>query len=933
MVRIKYLFIPVFLLFIALACGSDDEVDEISELCPDDECVDCQGHDDCQIGTYCHDGEAVCIEVPCAGEGECDDQQIRCDLELGRCVPDVCEPGQTECDGDQILQCNNQGSGYLEPVNCQVGECIDGSCSCDDEADCPGDQVCSDRGCECPADGDPCGENCCGAEEFCAETEVCDGDDCSTVRHCQPVCQGTFCGFDGELCCEGDTPDCGPAGECAPSCEGEGELCGEAFDECCPAGDVCVFGSCRTPGDECEVFSDCDFDEYCDQGLGKCMSDDFPEGLVCEEEIDFDPFDVDELWHWDGVEIDGQAFHHVANTPVVADMTGDGTPEIAFTAYPQGGLQNGALVVADGSDGSTVYVNHHHSLRAREHPAIADIDGDGHPEIVVNTGDGIGLVDDIENCGDPDEDDDGCYLWTADVAGSTLNQAPVIADVTGDGHPEVVYLHSVFDGTTGDVIASAPSGQASMPIVADLTGDGVMEILTAGCAYHVEEGESDLQPLWCNDALPGANTLDADARNYVGVGDIVGGDRQGSPEVIWVGLGDVFVLDESDGEILHQFELPGAVRGGPPVVADFDGDGSAEFGVGGQTCYTVFDLDCLGSDDEDQPGCERPSFADCTPGEDCVVEPCSEVAGGTGDGILWSIEIIDSVTGTGFASAVFDFQGDGRHEVVYGDHCRVFVLDGRTGTPLLTRFASRRANSEMPIVVDVDGDGRSNLVYQANSDLFDRDCEDPIADRPDFFPECHEADPPDYCEVGNVGVFALRDVHDAWVGTRPVWNQHAYHITNIDDDATLPDAVEPPWEQFNSFRANRQGEIPLNSPDVVVSSLQVNALQCPPAIDIRATIQNMGVSGIPSGLPVSLYVFDDVSDGELVETITVDQPISPGGMTTVDFSYEVPTYHFNQSLDFQVVANDDGEDGEPIRDCNPDDAMAEVEDIMCFIEI
>ena len=873
----------------------------------------------------CHDGVCECDEdSQCADDEYCGTQNT--------CRAQTCVPSEQSCSGDLLLVCNERGSAQETLRSCpDETQCLDGACACDDDDECAVGETCTDDVCFCESDT-LCrdGEECCDVGDECVAQEICDDGVCETLEVCLPECPGgQRCGESGELCCSGDTPVCDPRNLCVPDCSNDGPLCGDDLDICCETGDQCLFGQCKTPGASCDSFLDCDFDEYCEAELGHCLPDDFPDDVQCQEEVDFNPFDVEEMWHWDGVEIDGTDFVHVATTPVVADLNGNGTPEIAFMAYPTDQASNGALIVADGSDGATIYVNHEHALRTRAHLAVADIDGDGNPElVVVNSDNQLGVVDDIANCDDPESDPDGCYLWTRNVGGIGLNQAPSLADVTGDGQPEIIFLHGVFDGLTGEMLANAPSGQASMPVAADITGDGTMEILTAGCAFHYVDGESDLQEVWCNNALPGADTRDTNHRNYIAIGDVAGGDRQGQPEVIWVGRGDVFTLDAGDGETLHEFNLPGANRGGPPVVADFDGDGSSEFGVGGQTCYTVFDLDCLGSDDEDQPGCERPTFPDCTPGVDCVVEPCANVDGGTGDGILWSIEIVDSVTGTGFASAVFDFQGDGRHEVVYGDHCRVFVLDGRTGTPLFTRFASRRANSEMPIVVDADGDGRTNLIYQANSDRFQRDCADPIEDRPDFFPECHESDPPNYCESGNHGVYALRDVHDAWVGTRAIWNQHAYHITNINDDATLPVTWEAPWEQFNTFRANRQGEIPLNAPNPTVHSLSINTLFCPEQITLSFVVENAGTRAIAADMPISIYR-TDTDPQEHIDTVTTTAPIFPGQIVPFELQFNTETDALGAELDFRVVANDDGQGGAPEYDCDADTATAELVGVPC----
>ena len=36
------------------------------------------------------------------------------------------------------------------------------------------------------------------------------------------------------------------------------------------------------------------------------------------------------------------------------------------------------------------------------------------------------------------------------------------------------------------------------------------------------------------------------------------------------------------------------------------------------------------------------------------------------------------------------------------------------------------------------------------------------------------------------GVRVIEDAANSWMGTRVVWNQHAYSITNINDDLTVP---------------------------------------------------------------------------------------------------------------------------------------------------
>ena len=793
-------------------------------------------------------------------------------------------------------------------------------------------------------DGESCdgGQCVCASQTYCSGVCCAEGDECRDGT-CQPACAGEPC---GDVCCDGDAPVCGPDGQCVPDCEGEGELCGESLDTCCSSGDVCVYGECRSPGDACSGNEDCDFGEYCDEGLGRCMDDAFPDGQICEIDFDFDPFEIEELWHWDGVERGGELYVNVQSIPVTADMTGDGTPEVVITPYAGSDQHGGVLVVVDGATGETVYVNDRRSFAGQGHAAVADIRGDGLPVIAVNLGqadEGVALVENPVHCPDPEADSDDCILW--EVRSGTLDgfisgNAPLFADMRGDGSAQVVSGTAVIDAQSGEVIADGTAASRAhnglevwgAAVVADLDGDETLELLTGDCTWKVDFDENELVEYWCNDEF--GNGIPA-------VADIItSGDREGLPEVAVVRSGSLRILDGQTGDTIYAIDVPGGGDGGPPNIADFDGDGTVEIGLPGVACYSVFDVACI--EGADEPGtCERPTFPDCTPGaplpDGCVVDPCSDPAltDGSGDGVLWSVEVQDGSMTTG--SSVFDFQGNGRNEVVYNDECRLLVLDGQTGQPQISRINTTRTATEYPLVVDINGDGRSNIAVIANNDQYGRDCEDFLtpghpSSRPDRFPECFPEDPserPAACDEGTSGVFAFQDVHDAWVRTRAIWNQHAYHITNIEDDGRLPASWERPWERFNTFRANRQGALPLNAPDIAIRAFSASDRECPSAMELFVTVENTGIASIPAGLPVTLYRADEGDEPVAVQTVIVDGVVSPGGAVGVSFRYELAVEDINEELSFIVVANDDGEGEAPIFDCNPDNASASIDGIGC----
>merc|ERR1712185_171357 len=80
--------------------------------------------------------------------------------------------------------------------------------------------------------------------------------------------------------------------------------------------------------------------------------------------------------------------------------------------------------------------------------------------------------------------------------------------------------------------------------------------------------------------------------------------------------------------------------------------------------------------------------------------------------------------------------------------------------------------NEYPIVVDVDGDGEAEIV-----------------------------------SVGNSGVTVVGS-EEGWTPARQVWNQHAYWITNVNDDLTIPSPTLQNWPAYNSFRS---GDLRVNA--------------------------------------------------------------------------------------------------------------------------
>ncbi len=149
--------------------------------------------------------------------------------------------------------------------------------------------------------------------------------------------------------------------------------------------------------------------------------------------------------------------------------------------------------------------------------------------------------------------------------------------------------------------------------------------------------------------------------------------------------------------------------------------------------------------------------------------------------------------------------------------------------PTRTSFTA----TESSIVADVDGDGHAEMVMISNGanpgsggwncDIAPWNQPDPANNRPAWVAAHRRPCLPRH--------HRLRRHANSWVGTRTIWNQHAYSVTNICDSARqrlrcrrtstapLPASTKQNWKLpwLNNFRQNVQDKGIFDAPDVTVS--------------------------------------------------------------------------------------------------------------------
>ena len=621
-------------------------------------------------------------------------------------------------------------------------------------------------------------------------------------------------------------------------CCPEDQVCG---DVCCAGGDVCSFNSCVTPGAECVDASECAADEYCEYSLGepqmmggemcqgqqiktgKCLPSppECPPGqepkegepITCLAKCEVIPdgsFNPVVKYHWNT--------GTVMMAPIVIQLDDDNCdgkvderdiPEILFSEFKSGQYNNNgtlhAVSIVDGklvTKWSAYFAND--KINPGREIAGGDIDGIAGNEIVVCTETNkVRAVDAM-----------GKELWVSAWAGGCVQ--PTIADLDGDGKAEVLVEGVVLDGATGATKLTLP--MSSYSTAADLDLDGQLDVVHARGAFNAAGGVIATTGL--EGTFPSVADLDLDGKPEVAVisnGGValphhlvvwrLDPQMPGKVQIVRAGIDINGALNPNLCPVNSAGNTKG---GGPPTIADFNGDGTPDVAVAGGVGYAVFDGKKL----------MDPNV------------PANQT-------VLWIKQTKDcssAVTG----SSVFDFDGDGAAEVVYSDEHYLRIYRGSTGDVLWQTCNTTGTLRELPLIADVDNDGRADIVAVSNN-YSSITCEN----------------------TKQTGVRIFGDAKGQWVRTRRIWNQHAYHVTNVLEDGSIPAMEQANWTTpgLNNFRQNVQPQGEFSAPDLIVSLRR----QCDPEpYGLVGRVRNIGEASAPPGVPVYFYEGDPDMGGVLL---------------------------------------------------------------------
>jgi hypothetical protein len=157
---------------------------------------------------------------------------------------------------------------------------------------------------------------------------------------------------------------------------------------------------------------------------------------------------------------------------------------------------------------------------------------------------------------------------------------------------------------------------------------------------------------------------------------------------------------------------------------------------------------------------------------------------------------------------------------------------------------------------------------------------------------------------GVSGIRVYADANDKWVRSRTIWNQHAYAVTHVNEDGTVPktSAWLNNWDdpKLNNFRQNVPGnQNGLATGDATAGPSSVFACSQMGVI-LSSPICNRGADPIGAGLSVGFYV-----GGMKVCGTTTSKTLAPDACEVVSCNWATPPTLSTNAVDVDVIANDD----------------------------
>jgi len=372
------------------------------------------------------------------------------------------------------------------------------------------------------------------------------------------------------------------------------------------------------------------------------------------------------------------------------------------------------------------------------------------------------------------------YKYIFEILPYGFDQNIAILDVESNGNIDVFWSNSAVGISRYDQLGNkiwenlSPEltfYQNRLPNLADFNGDGIAELYCGNIIMNALNGNI----LFQGNMGTGCNFFHLS--NLCGLGPhCIAGDFTVHPGLELACGNTVYELtlnntNDETGNIANAIVAPAGVKDGYTVMADINGDGLLDVIVartdlnfdGGLWVWDPRKNEIIAQNNGIRGKIGGiPTVVDLN--GDCIPEiiivyqnQLSVYSYHKSNSLRLNYNLPISESSGHTSLTAFDFNSDGIPELVYRDQHYLRIINGNTGKTIDSVEVGSLTSVEGPVITDVDGDGHAEILVNGYIDHRD-----------------------------SIRIFCFESAGAPWASARRVWNQTGYHVTNVNDDLTIP---------------------------------------------------------------------------------------------------------------------------------------------------
>ncbi len=481
-----------------------------------------------------------------------------------------------------------------------------------------------------------------------------------------------------------------------------------------------------------------------------------------------------------------------------------------------------------------------------------------------------------------------------------------------DGSLEAQLIMNVTGYATGGPVTIGDFDNDGLPEIG-IASKGLFGVYDPRCKAVDVDGCADKYVLW--------ERWSQDKSSGATGSSLFDFDGDGQTEAVYADECFTRVYDGKTGEVLFSTRRSSSTSIEAPVIADIDNDGSAEILMGSdenQTCYNDDNAKLAYNDESNNAVDPIHEGIKCEDNEDCPNNKCNQDIG---------LCVCDS-----------------------NDECNTQYLENADGskTRIQQYICTAPIHPQVGFMKYSSKDAKRVMVKN-------------IGTRPSGWSEskgykvCRATRK--HKDIGDADLMILKDRLDRWVSSRPLWNQHAYNIINIEDNGRVPtnatwlsnwadkllnkkiDGTDQPRPKYNNYRLNSQGEYGAGMAPDITGKFKPGSI-CGQTADgkyvISAKLCNRGTKPAGKDLPASFFYYDETAPdhrGKRICTSYTNKVFVDGECADVGCEITEEQLHALEGQKVLMVTNLD-EHGQPSTvECNGKNNTDVIEIDTCQAEI